>query len=76
MRIVGNHTDKIYFSAMKKMDPLAAIGASGVVNLDKLCKWFQESRLDPNDPANADLVYLLGVKNYYLISDNYFPFIS
>lgn len=48
------------FIAMKKMDPVAAIGATGVVNMDKLSKWFQESRLDPNDPANADLVYLLG----------------
>ncbi|KAK7488454.1 hypothetical protein BaRGS_00020239, partial [Batillaria attramentaria] len=50
------------FTAMKKMDPLAAIGATGVVNMDKLSKWFQESRLDPNDPANADLVYLLRPK--------------
>lgn len=43
------------------MDPVAAIGATGVVNLRKLAKWFQESRMDPNDPVNADLVYLLEV---------------
>ena len=49
---------------MKKTDPLAAIGASGVVNVEKLAKWFQESRLDPNDPANADLIYLLGVRAF------------
>ena len=48
-------------SAMKKVDPLAAIGATGLVNMEKLSKWFYESRLDPNDPANADLIYLLGV---------------
>ncbi|XP_067678650.1 coiled-coil and C2 domain-containing protein 2A-like [Haliotis asinina] len=48
------------FNAMKQMDPVSAIGASGVVNMEKLAKWFEQSRLDPNDPANADLVYLLG----------------
>jgi coiled-coil and C2 domain-containing protein 2A len=46
---------------MKKMDPIAALGATGVVNMEKLTKWFYESRLDPNDPANADLLYLIGV---------------
>lgn len=53
----------LYFfhSAVKQMDPVAAIGATGVVNLRKLAKWFQESRMDPNDPVNADLVYLLEV---------------
>lgn len=48
--------------AMKKMDPLAAIGATGVIDVQKLSKWFEESRLDPNDPANADLVYMLKPK--------------
>ncbi|VDI43750.1 coiled-coil and C2 domain-containing protein 2A [Mytilus galloprovincialis] len=48
--------------AMKKMDPMAAIGATGVVDIQKLSKWFEESRLDPNDPANADLVYMLKPK--------------
>ncbi|ESO88285.1 hypothetical protein LOTGIDRAFT_219375 [Lottia gigantea] len=52
-----------YYNAMKMMDPVAAIGASGVVDLDKLAKWFQESRLDPNDPNNADLVFMLGSKS-------------
>jgi coiled-coil and C2 domain-containing protein 2A len=46
---------------MKKMDPLAAIGATGVMDLKKLAEWFRESRLDPNDPSNADIVYILRV---------------
>ncbi|KAK3580952.1 hypothetical protein CHS0354_006977 [Potamilus streckersoni] len=47
------------FDSMKKMDPVAAIGAAGVMDLQKLAKWFLASRLDPNDPNNADLVYML-----------------
>ena len=52
-------------SAMKKVDPLAAIGATGLVSMEKLSKWFYESHLDPNDPANADLIYLLGVSKLH-----------
>lgn len=48
---------------MRKMDPVTAIGAAGVVDIQKLAKWFEDSRLDPNDPANADLVYMLKVQN-------------
>lgn len=55
-----------YYSAMKKMDPLAAIGATGVIDIQKLSKWFEESRLDPNDPANADLVYMLKVSTHLI----------
>ncbi|XP_048762965.2 coiled-coil and C2 domain-containing protein 2A-like isoform X2 [Ostrea edulis] len=50
------------FYAMRKNDPVSAIGASGVVDIQKLAKWFEDSRLDPNDPANADLVYMLKPK--------------
>lgn len=50
------------FYAMRKMDPVTAIGAAGVVDIQKLAKWFEDSRLDPNDPANADLVYMLKSK--------------
>lgn len=46
---------------MKQMDPLAAIGASGVMDMKKLADWFYSSRLDPNDPSNADIVYMLRV---------------
>ncbi|XP_050400906.2 coiled-coil and C2 domain-containing protein 2A [Patella vulgata] len=58
----GYSTNNIY-NAMKMMDPVAAIGATGVVNIERLAKWFQESRLDPNDPNNADLVYMLGSRS-------------
>lgn len=44
---------------MKRLDPFAAIGASGVSNLEKLLEWFKQSRLDPNDPNNKDIVYML-----------------
>ncbi|XP_064626685.1 coiled-coil and C2 domain-containing protein 2A-like isoform X3 [Lineus longissimus] len=47
------------YSAFKKFDAVQAIGASGMVDLDKLSKWIAEARLDPNDPTNADLVYLM-----------------
>ena len=50
---------------MKKMDPLAAIGATGVMDLKKLAEWFHDSRLDPNDPSNADIVYILRVCYLY-----------
>lgn len=43
------------------MDPIAAIGATGVMDLQKLAKWFADSRLDPNDPNNANIVYMLRV---------------
>lgn len=46
---------------MKKLDPFVAIGATGVGNLEKLLHWFKESRLDPNDPNNKDIVYMLSV---------------
>lgn len=46
---------------MKKMDPMQVVSPSGKVDLEKLSKWFEDSRLDPNDPANADLVYMLKV---------------
>ncbi|KAL4236189.1 Coiled-coil and C2 domain-containing protein 2A [Mactra antiquata] len=51
------------FNHMKKMDPLAAIGARGVMDMKKLADWFYESRLDPNDPSNADIVYILRGKS-------------
>ncbi|XP_029649306.1 coiled-coil and C2 domain-containing protein 2A-like isoform X1 [Octopus sinensis] len=42
-----------------KLDPLAAIGASGIMDLEKLSQWVRSARLDPNDPNNADLMFLL-----------------
>lgn len=55
---------------MKKMDPVAAIGAAGVMDLQKLAKWFLASRLDPNDPNNADLVYMLRVCTSLIVNSN------
>ena len=46
---------------MKGMDAVAAIGVAGMSDMDKLTKWIAESRLDPNDPSNAELMYLMRV---------------
>ena len=35
------------------------------MDLQKLAKWFADSSLDPNDPNNADIVYMLRVSNMY-----------
>ncbi|KAI1888734.1 hypothetical protein AGOR_G00171780 [Albula goreensis] len=48
-------------SALKQMDAIACIGASGLNDMKKLGKWAAESRLDPNDPNNAALMQLLMV---------------
>ena len=48
---------------MKGVDAVAAIGASGMADMDQLAKWIAKSRLDPNDPNNADLMYMLRVSN-------------
>ena len=42
-------------------DPIADIGLSGLCDADKLSKWIEESKLDPNDPSNADIVHLIQV---------------
>ena len=46
---------------MKGMDAVAGIGMSGMTDMDKLTKWIAESRLDPNDPSNTDLMHLMRV---------------
>ncbi|XP_059159082.1 coiled-coil and C2 domain-containing protein 2A-like isoform X2 [Physella acuta] len=58
-----------YYAAMqmKRLDPFAAIGASGVANLEKLLHWFKDSRLDPNDPNNKDIVYMLSGSDQTLL---------
>ena len=50
---------------MNGMDAVAAIGVSGMSDMDKLTKWIAESRLDPNDPSNADLMYLFRVSSIH-----------
>ena len=51
------------FSATKRLDVIQSIGMSSAADLDKLAKWIEESRLDPNDPSNADLMYLMRVSD-------------
>ena len=46
---------------MKGVDPIAAIGMSNMADIDKLSQWVMKSGLDPNDPSNADLMFLLQV---------------
>jgi coiled-coil and C2 domain-containing protein 2A len=40
-------------------DAVAALGAAGMVDIRKLAAWIAEAKLDPNDPRNADLLYLV-----------------
>ncbi len=49
-------------SSVKHLDAVAAIGATGMIDPEKLAKWVAEARLDPNDPANANLLYLMKVR--------------
>lgn len=46
----------------KGRDAVTEIGASAMMDMDKLSKWLADCRVDPNDPANSELVYLLRVK--------------
>ena len=46
---------------MQGVDPIAAIGMSNLANIEKLSQWVMKSRLDPNDPNNADLMFLMQV---------------
>eukprot|EP00062_Callorhinchus_milii_P004934 gi/632943873/ref/XP_007887193.1/ PREDICTED: coiled-coil and C2 domain-containing protein 2A isoform X2 [Callorhinchus milii] len=48
-------------SALKHIDAIASIGASGLTDMKKLAKWAAESRLDPNDPSNAAIMQLISV---------------
>ncbi len=50
---------------MKGLDAVAAIGASGISDPEQLLKWIAKSRLDPNDPANADLMAMLRVRHVF-----------
>ncbi|KAJ6659406.1 hypothetical protein lerEdw1_019138 [Lerista edwardsae] len=48
-------------SALKNMDAIASVGASGLTDMKKLTKWAAETKLDPNDPSNAALMQLIQV---------------
>lgn len=47
----------------KGKDAVREIGASAMMDMEVLSKWLSDSRIDPNDPANSELVYLLRVCN-------------
>lgn len=53
----GNPASNI--SAVKRYDALAALGAAGMVDIQNLVKWIEQSHLDPNDPANADIMNII-----------------
>jgi len=51
----------LIYSAVRCKDPITDIGMSGLCDMEKLTKWIEESRLDPNDPGNADIMHLMRV---------------
>ncbi|XP_019381477.1 PREDICTED: coiled-coil and C2 domain-containing protein 2A isoform X1 [Gavialis gangeticus] len=57
-------------SALKNIDAIASIGASGLTDMKKLAKWAAEAKLDPNDPSNAALMQLIMVATS---GDTYVP---
>lgn len=50
------------YSGVQHRDAIADIGMSGLCDMEKLTKWIEESRLDPNDPGNADIMHLMRVR--------------
>jgi len=53
--------DGLIDSSARCKDPIADIGMAGLCDMEKLTKWIEESRLDPNDPGNADIMHLMRV---------------
>ncbi|XP_028396123.1 coiled-coil and C2 domain-containing protein 2A-like [Dendronephthya gigantea] len=47
------------YENMLKYDALASLGAAGMMDVHTLAQWISESNLDPNDPANADIMSLV-----------------
>ena len=47
------------YGNMMKHDALASLGAAGMMDIHALAEWISESNLDPNDPANADIMSLV-----------------
>ena len=73
-------SDAYFFSGERYVDAIAALGATGMVDIQKLATWIcmkrkmeiffseeffylAEAQLDPNDPRNADLLYLVKVRS-------------
>ncbi|XP_071964631.1 coiled-coil and C2 domain-containing protein 2A-like isoform X2 [Antedon mediterranea] len=40
-----------------RYDALSALGAGGVIDIEKLSNWINDARLDPNDPVNANIIH-------------------
>lgn len=59
--LTGNSATNM--SAVKRYDALAALGAAGMVDIQNLIKWIEQSHLDPNDPANADIMNIVKLTN-------------
>lgn len=58
-----------YFSSVKHIDAVAALGATGVIDIKQLTEWAEKAKLDPNDPANA---FLLNVLKVSLVAADFF----
>ncbi|XP_033097939.1 coiled-coil and C2 domain-containing protein 2A-like isoform X1 [Anneissia japonica] len=43
--------------AQQQYDAMSALGAGGVIDIEKLSMWINEARLDPNDPVNSNLIH-------------------
>ncbi|XP_066919925.1 coiled-coil and C2 domain-containing protein 2A-like [Clytia hemisphaerica] len=56
---VRTETQHSISNSAKHYDAMSAIGASGLIDLQKLLSWIGNSKLDPNDPANADIIQLI-----------------
>ena len=54
---------KIYdvFSAGPSMDAITTLGLAALNDVDKLIEWVRNTNIDPNDPANSELMFLLRV---------------
>ncbi|OAF71700.1 Coiled-coil and C2 domain-containing protein 2A [Intoshia linei] len=61
------------YNSLLNVDPIAAIGMSGLCSMSKLTNWTNKNRIDPNDPVNAEIVYLLkSLETNYTISNQVF----
>ncbi|KAG9479702.1 hypothetical protein GDO78_011629 [Eleutherodactylus coqui] len=69
-RVMYDHEGVGSGRALKNIDAVSSIGASGLMDMKKLAKWAAESKLDPNDPNNAALMQLIMIANS---GDTYVP---
>ena len=43
------------------MDAITTLGLAALNDVDKLITWVRNTNIDPNDPANSELMFLLRV---------------